>query len=128
MKSEDKTTHVTFRQAQWYVASLRKLWFVASGQVLLHHLCKSSSLYPMDRPWYMVCRLALIGGLWTRHGRWSVSKPWYVTCGQAYIYGLWTSKGRFPVDNGGWWPKEKTWYMTCGKLRYVPKSSSVDKP
>ena len=128
MKSEDKTTHVTFRQAQWYVASLRKLWFVASGQVLLHHLCTSSSLYPMDRPWYMVCRLALIGGLWTRHGRWSVSKPWYVRCGQAYIYGLWTSKGRFPVDNGGWWPKEKTWYMTCRKLRYVPKSSSVDKP
>ena len=68
----------------------------------------------------MVCRLALIGGLWTRHGRWSVSKPWYVVCGQAYIYGLWTSKGRFPLDNGGWWPKEKPWYMTYGKLRYVP--------
>lgn len=92
MKSEDKTTHVTFRQAQWYVASLRKLWFVASGQVLLHHLCTSSSLYPMDRPWYMVCRLALIGG---------VDKAWKVVCEQALVCDVWTSVHIWPVDKQG---------------------------
>ena len=139
MKSEDKTTHVTFRQAQWYVASLRKLWFVASGQVLLHHLCTSSSSYPIDRPWYMVCGIALIGGLWTRHGRWSVSKPWYVTCGQAYIYmacGIWfvENLGTYlwtSVESSSFrtspskWPVAKPCYVVGGQALVITKLQQV---